>query len=146
MTRGLSGPSGQWWNAYITDKATKVESKIGGIKTDSDLVSITLPANFMEYLGESVPGCGDVPVSAVTWYQSVLEPADGAPPHQAVYLNSSRGECTGGLAEADYGEEIPVVKGILGGAIADMRSIRTGGTGTPGFLKSKPVSVPFFGL
>ncbi len=108
-------PAGQWWDAYIRDESTFVETRIGSLRASSSDTSFLLPRNFSEYFGSQMPTCDDVPVSIAQWSKPTLKPLTGYLSVTPTYGSSFRGDCTGGSAISTYVGFQSVVKVTLGG-------------------------------
>jgi hypothetical protein len=116
VTKGSVTSAGQAWNGYVVDLSTNSQKLIGTIYTATNASAFNLPQNFVEYYGEAVPTCGNVPVSSANWYQPSVKPVSGYFSVTAKYKSYVRGSCTGGSATPTTVQYVPVVKTILGGA------------------------------
>ncbi len=107
--------AGQWWDAYIRDESTFVETRIGSLRAGPGDTSFQIPQNFTEYFGLARPTCDDVPVSIAQWSNPTLKPLTGYLNVTPTYKSSVRGNCTGGSAVSTSVSFQPVVRVTLGG-------------------------------
>ncbi|MGA9522581.1 MAG: hypothetical protein WBV82_14030 [Myxococcaceae bacterium] len=108
-------PAGQWWDAYIRNESTFVETRIGSLRAGPSDTSFLMPSNFSEYFGSQMPTCDGVPVSIAQWSKPTLKPLTGYLNVTPTYKSSFRGDCTGGSAISTSVSFQPIVKVTLGG-------------------------------